>query len=133
VSLTTLVAPARINIYPNIQTPSAVTSFILAMTLHPLVQTRAQAELDAVIGSPGDTDIRLPTFTDRERLPYVNAIVKEVLRWNPSVPLGEFTVNCRSAERLLDIGKCSMLRLPFSSRRLAPHGHRGRCLSRLSH
>ncbi|EEB95874.1 hypothetical protein MPER_05091 [Moniliophthora perniciosa FA553] len=26
---------------------------------------------------------RLPTFADREDLPYVEAIVKEVLRWNP--------------------------------------------------
>ena len=126
-------ALARINIHPNTQTPSSITSFILAMTLHPLVQTQAQAELDAVIGSPGDTDIRLPTFTDREHLPYVNAIVKEVLRWNPSVPLGEFAITCRLAGRLLDIGKCSMFCLLFSSRRLAPHGHRGRCLSRLSH
>ncbi|KZP12803.1 cytochrome P450 [Athelia psychrophila] len=65
-------------------TPSSVTSFILAMTLNPAVQARAHAELDALIGK----DVRLPTFTDRQYLPYVNAIVKEVLRWNPSVPLG---------------------------------------------
>jgi cytochrome P450 len=78
--------------YPNSQTPSSITSIILAMTLNPSIQTRAQAELDAVIGSTDDTNMRLPTFTDRERLPYVNAIVKEVLRWNPSVPLGEFNV-----------------------------------------
>lgn len=61
------------------------------MTLNPTVQTRAQAELDVVIGPSDDTDMRLPTFTDREQLPYVNAIVKEVLRWNPSVPLGELS------------------------------------------
>ena len=54
------------------------------MTLYPDVQVKAQAELDALIGK----DLRLPTFSDRDYLPYVNAIVKEVLRWNPSVPLG---------------------------------------------
>jgi len=59
------------------------------MTLNPSIQTRAQAELDSVIGSNDNIEMRLPTFSDRDRLPYVNAIVKEVLRWNPSVPLGE--------------------------------------------
>ncbi len=31
---------------------------------------------------------RLPTFTDRDALPYVGAVVKELLRWHSSVPLG---------------------------------------------
>ena len=42
-----------------------------------------QAEVDAV--TRGE---RLPCFEDRDSLPYVNAIVKEILRWNPAVPLG---------------------------------------------
>ena len=62
-----------------------MTAFILAMTLWPDVQARAQAELDAVVGTSWT---RLPTFADRTRLPYINAIVLEVLRWNPAVPLG---------------------------------------------
>ncbi|TBU29405.1 cytochrome P450 [Dichomitus squalens] len=66
-------------------TPSSMTAFILAMTLWPDVQTRAQAELDSVLGASWT---RLPTFADRPKLPYVNAIVLEVLRWNPAVPLG---------------------------------------------
>ncbi|OCH91269.1 cytochrome P450, partial [Obba rivulosa] len=66
-------------------TPSTLSSFILAMALHPATQARAQAELDAVLGSSW---IRLPTFADRLSLPYVNAIVLELLRWNPAVPLG---------------------------------------------
>ena len=71
-----------------------MTTFILAMTLHPSIQTRAQAELDAVLGpAPGapagpSTATRLPTFADRARLPYIHALVLEVLRWNPAVPLG---------------------------------------------
>ncbi|KAG1721199.1 cytochrome P450 [Suillus paluster] len=64
-------------------TASSLSSFFLAMTLHPEVQIKAQAELDAVIG-PG----RLPGYNDRSSLPYINAIVKEVLRWNPVAPLG---------------------------------------------
>ena len=54
------------------------------MTLHPEVQRRAQAELDSVTGGP-----RLPTYEDRQKLPYIEAIVKEVLRWHPVVPGGE--------------------------------------------
>lgn len=54
------------------------------MTLYPEVQKQAQAEMDAVIGID-----RLPTHADRERLPYVNALVTEILRWNPVAPLGE--------------------------------------------
>ena len=67
------------------QTPSSMTAFILAMTLWPRIQTRAQNELDALLGTSWT---RLPTFADRAQLPYVNAIVLEVLRWNPAVPLG---------------------------------------------
>ena len=54
------------------------------MTLYPQVQKLAQAEIDSVIGSD-----RLPTSEDRARLPYVNAVIKEVLRWNPVAPLGK--------------------------------------------
>lgn len=53
------------------------------MTLYPEVQRKAQFELDTVIGLD-----RLPTHADRERLAYVNALVLEVLRWHPVVPLG---------------------------------------------
>ncbi|KAG6895745.1 hypothetical protein C0992_012889, partial [Termitomyces sp. T32_za158] len=46
------------------------------------VKHKAQAEIDAVIGSE-----RLPTLADRHYLPYVNAVVTEVLRWNSVVPI----------------------------------------------
>ena len=55
----------------------------LAMVAFPEVQYRAQAELDAVVGRA-----RPPAFSDAPRLPYVRAIIREVLRWRPSVPLG---------------------------------------------
>jgi cytochrome P450 len=58
-------------------------SLLLATLLYPDVQMRAQEELDAVIGRE-----RLPTFEDRPRLPFVDAVCMEVLRWRPVVPLG---------------------------------------------
>lgn len=53
------------------------------MILFPEVQQKAQEELDRVVG----TD-RLPSFADRSSLPYIDAVVKEVLRWHPVSPMG---------------------------------------------
>lgn len=53
------------------------------MTIFPDVQARAQAELDAVVGPS-----RMPDFEDRPALPYINAVVKECMRWHVVVPLG---------------------------------------------
>lgn len=61
----------------------AIETFFLAMTLYPEVQRKAQEEIDRVLG-PG----RLPTMADRPHLPYVDALVKEVLRWHPVAPMG---------------------------------------------
>lgn len=58
-------------------------AFFLAMALNPAVQAKAQAEIDAVVGSD-----RLPTFADRENLPYVDALVKEVCELIVSLDLG---------------------------------------------
>ncbi|KAI0352608.1 CyP450 monooxygenase [Trametes cingulata] len=63
-------------------TASALKAFFLAMAIYPDVQRRAQAELDAVVGHD-----RLPDFSDSPALVYVNAIIKEVLRWHLVVPL----------------------------------------------
>ena len=53
------------------------------MSLYPEVQRRAQAELAAVVGPH-----RLPEFEDQKKLPYINAIVKECLRWQNVFTLG---------------------------------------------
>jgi hypothetical protein len=53
------------------------------MSLHPLVLANAHAELDAVIGPD-----RVPTLDDRPNLPYVEAIMTEVMRYGPPVPGG---------------------------------------------
>ena len=46
------------------------------MILHPEVQQKAQLEIDKVVGRG-----RLPDFGDRATLPYIQAIVHEVLRY----------------------------------------------------
>ncbi|KAJ8503632.1 hypothetical protein ONZ45_g10684 [Pleurotus djamor] len=61
-----------------------------AMALNPEVQARAQAEIDRVVGSQ-----RMPVIADKSELPYVNAVIKETMRWRPIVPL---TLGRRSAD-----------------------------------
>ncbi|TFK89339.1 cytochrome P450 [Polyporus arcularius HHB13444] len=58
-------------------------TFLCAMALFPEVQKKAQSELDTIVGSS-----RLPRFSDRSSLPYVNALVYECLRWKPTAQLG---------------------------------------------
>ena len=58
-------------------------TFLVACMLRPDAQKKARDEIDAVMGRE-----RLPTFEDRPRLPFVDAICKEVLRWRPVTPLG---------------------------------------------
>lgn len=60
-----------------------LSAFTLAMVKFPGVQRKAQQEIDRVVGKD-----RLPTFSDREQLPYTSAIVKEALRWWPMAPMG---------------------------------------------
>ncbi|KAG5938821.1 hypothetical protein E4U53_007933 [Claviceps sorghi] len=64
-------------------TVSSLSSLLLALVLYPDVLRRAQKEIDEVVGSD-----RLPGFQDRDRLPYVDAVVKETHRWMPVVPIG---------------------------------------------
>lgn len=63
------------------QTVSANYSFFLAMTLSPDIQKKAQVEIDSVVGHD-----RLPSFADRTSLPYIEAICKEIFRWNVVLP-----------------------------------------------
>ncbi|KAI0371168.1 cytochrome P450 [Pilatotrama ljubarskyi] len=63
-------------------TVSALGTFFLAMTLNPDVQGKARTEIDKVVGPH-----RLPDFHDQPSLPYIDAIVKETIRWRPVIPL----------------------------------------------
>lgn len=57
---------------------------MLAMVLYPEVQKKNQEELDTVVGRS-----RMPTFADMEYLPYLQATVREALRWHPIDPVGK--------------------------------------------
>ncbi|KAL2828860.1 cytochrome P450 [Aspergillus pseudoustus] len=59
-------------------TATTLNNWLLAMTLNPDVATKAQDELDRVVGRD-----RLPTWDDEPNLPYVRAMIKETLRWRP--------------------------------------------------
>ncbi|KAF9881452.1 cytochrome p450 oxidoreductase [Colletotrichum karsti] len=64
-------------------TVSTTACFFLAMTMYSDVQAKAQAEIDRVVGTG-----RLPSLEDREALPYVEAVLKETLRWHTVIPMG---------------------------------------------
>ena len=53
------------------------------MLANPEAQRKAQTEIDAVTGGKN-----LPDFDDEAAMPYVSALVKEVLRWKNVTPMG---------------------------------------------
>ncbi|KAI0258893.1 cytochrome P450 [Gloeopeniophorella convolvens] len=77
------VVPGNMYIGGTDTTVSTLQTFMLAMLRYPEVQRKAQAEIDKVVGKS-----RLPDFSDQDALPYVNAVLKEALRWHPVFPLG---------------------------------------------
>ncbi|KAL5522395.1 hypothetical protein ACEPAG_8411 [Sanghuangporus baumii] len=64
-------------------TTTALTVFFFMMVSNRHVQKRAQEEIDKNIGHDC-----LPSFSDRANLPFIDCIVKEVLRFHPPLPLG---------------------------------------------
>ena len=58
-------------------------AFFRSLVLYPEVQKHAQKELDAVTGG-----LRLPDYDDRPRLPYIDALCKEAMRWSMATPVG---------------------------------------------
>ena len=56
---------------------------MIALSLFPDVQRRAQEELDRVVGPN-----RLPDFSDYDDLVYIQAIALEAMRWMVVFPLG---------------------------------------------
>ncbi|KAJ7445000.1 cytochrome P450 [Mycena galericulata] len=63
-------------------TVSALSTFFLAMLANPEAQKKAQIEIDSVVGQGN-----LPDFSDEDAMPYVAALVKEVLRWRNVTPI----------------------------------------------
>ncbi|KAF8904842.1 cytochrome P450 [Mucidula mucida] len=71
------------------ETTAAVLEwFMVAMVKYPEIQKKCQEELDAVVGRS-----RMPTYADRDFLPYISATVRECLRWKPIDPVGEQTAS----------------------------------------
>lgn len=64
-------------------TTTSLRAIILAMIRYPEVQRKAHEELDRVIGHD-----RLPGYEDQKSLPYIEALITEVMRWWPAVPMG---------------------------------------------
>ncbi|QBZ61224.1 hypothetical protein PoMZ_08172 [Pyricularia oryzae] len=62
---------------------STLVTFVLACCAFPEPAHKAQRELDRVVGHG-----RSPSFGDQADLPYVNAFVKELLRWRPVAVIG---------------------------------------------
>ncbi|KAG1830207.1 cytochrome P450 [Suillus variegatus] len=62
---------------------SALQIFLMAMILYPDVQARVRAEINQVV-----VHDKMPSIDDRPSLPYLDAVLREVLRWYPSIPLG---------------------------------------------
>jgi len=63
-----------------------MSSLFMALALYPEAQKRAQLELDSVLSRD-----RLPTFEDKPRLPYIEAICRELIRWQMVTPMGTFS------------------------------------------
>ncbi|KAF1979833.1 cytochrome P450 [Bimuria novae-zelandiae CBS 107.79] len=109
---------SAVSLYTGGEDTSAITSdaFFLSMSIFPEVQRMAQEELDRVVGTR-----RLPTFGDREQLPYINALVMEALRWHPIAPMG--LPHTSDSEDTIDgqrIPKGSLI-LPNPERYLEPY------------
>ncbi|KAJ3518742.1 hypothetical protein NMY22_g13528 [Coprinellus aureogranulatus] len=62
---------------------SSINTFFLAMAQNPDIQAKGHAAVDKIITERG----RLPELSDHKQLPYIEAIVREVLRWRPVVPI----------------------------------------------
>jgi len=57
------------------------------MLLYPDVQARARAEINQIVKHD-----QMPSIDDKDSLPYLSAVLLEVLRYYPPTPLGLFSV-----------------------------------------
>ena len=76
-------AAGAISIAGGNTTWSTLMVCILNLLVHPEIRSRAREEVDKIVG----TD-RLPSFEDRDKLPYIECLIQETTRWYPLSPLG---------------------------------------------
>jgi hypothetical protein len=62
---------------------SPLQNLLLAFCFYPEWQKKAQDEIEIQCGN------QVPSFSDMEKLPIVRALLREVFRWRPPVPLGK--------------------------------------------
>lgn len=62
----------------------AIGQCIACAAIYPEWVKKARAEMDAVCGNAE----RLPSFEDRDKMPYMTAVAKEILRWRPFIQGG---------------------------------------------
>ncbi|KAF7980673.1 hypothetical protein HWV62_37101 [Athelia sp. TMB] len=67
--------------YQELVIKNVAGTMFAAMVKYPEVQEKAQQELDTVLGPN-----QIPSFADKESLPYLSAIVTECLRWKVLLP-----------------------------------------------
>ena len=92
------------------------------MQEHPDVQMKAQKEIDSLVGQQ-----RLPVLSDRESLPYITALCKELLRYHPPTPGGTALLPMISSSLVKDLCRCPAFCIRgLNSRRLL---HTQRCYS----
>ncbi|CAL8101986.1 unnamed protein product [Orchesella dallaii] len=66
---------------------NTITWAMLQLSQNLEAQIKMQKELDRILGAPGDGS-RLPSLSDRPSLPYIDAVISEVLRISPVLALG---------------------------------------------
>ena len=79
------------------QVAAVMHTFFLAMLLYPDIQARARHELEAALGA-----YHLPSFEDFGSVPYIDALIRELLRWQPIIRLSKpsNTLNKRTQSSL---------------------------------
>ena len=86
-------------------TRMTINTFIMAMITNPKAQVRAREEIDRVCTR--GRSLRLPRMFDLLEMPYVAAMIKETLRWRPTVlivPLYQVTENLEFDGHFISVG-----------------------------
>ncbi|CAG7655675.1 unnamed protein product [Allacma fusca] len=99
-----------------IETTSSTQEWsILFLSQFPEVQKRLQAEISEVIGN-----VKCPVGSDRDRMPYFQAVLEEVFRLAPPLPFGFH--KCTEDTKLMgvDIKKNSLIVFNFFGNHIDP-------------
>jgi len=65
-------------------TSTAIDVALMTMVLYPKTQRKCHEEIEKVIGADGE----LPSYGDRHKTPYIDAVIHEVVRFYSIAPIG---------------------------------------------